>query len=255
MNPPIPMKSPLTRLGKNYVVYTSAIISPSQFYVVKEKNLLKMGKYSRAIEKFLEDFPIFDMGIMGPLQNGSCAVKVADHWLRANILEIRDGSATLELVDIGGMLRANIYDLRRLPPALTLSTGKAIRVGLNNLEPKFKGPWPNDESQFFGELLAGRPLNLTGVNCHGENGSVTLGIELHDQASELDIRQILLDRGFANQRFTNDPLLTTAPAILINPTHPQNNDITYDPSTTHHEMDTTSLDPSQIYNHNNEEYS
>lgn len=221
MNPPIPMKSPLKRIGNKYVVYTGTIYSPSHFYVIKAKNVPKVEKYSRAVDKYLRDFPIFDAGMLGPLQAGSCAVKIADSWLRGNILAINNGFAALDLVDIGGVLRFNTYDLRPLPPTLTLSTGKAIRVHLSNLEPKFEGAWPESETRFLEDLLARRPLKMKGIHCRGGCTSLTLGIELHDRPTGLDIRRILLNRGFATEGFIPETLLTDIPSqrvdILIEP--------------------------------------
>lgn len=221
MNSLIPTKSPLHRLGKNYVVYTGTVYTPSHFYVIKKKYIHRIEKYSGIIEKYLKEFPIFEMGLLEPLDIGSCAIKIAETWLRANILQTTNGFATINLVDLGGILVVNNYDLRPLPPRIKRGQGLAIRVHLENTEPKTEGPWPDSESYFLHDILTKRPLKMKGIYCRGHGDSMSLGVKLRDKPTGLDIKRILITRGLTIDGSVADRLLTDIPSnhieILLSP--------------------------------------
>ncbi|XP_056449795.1 tudor domain-containing protein 15-like isoform X1 [Gadus chalcogrammus] len=149
-----------TNMGQVYYGFAAAVISPFDFYIVREDSLLIMNEVSAMLDELPDEMPPLPEAHRVP---GSCCLVYSNtkgRWCRAEVVHA-ETTVVINLVDYGHYIHLASYQVKVLPEALKRPPKVTYPCSLRGVSPvSDTGQWTDKAAVFFQERVCHKDLQI-----------------------------------------------------------------------------------------------
>uniref|UniRef100_A0A8C5BYL5 Tudor domain-containing protein n=1 Tax=Gadus morhua TaxID=8049 RepID=A0A8C5BYL5_GADMO len=149
-----------TNMGQVYHGFAAAVISPFDFYIVREDSLLIMNEVSAMLDELPDEMPPLPEAHRVP---GSCCLVYSNtkgRWCRAEVVHA-ETTVVINLVDYGHHIHLASYQVKVLPEALKRPPKVTYPCSLRGVNPvSDTGQWTDKAAVFFQERVCHKDLQI-----------------------------------------------------------------------------------------------